>query len=79
MINYVYAFICSVIFYVLIQYYINNYSSDDQKQVLNFGNNKILLFIGILFNKLYIAIVIAVPADGPSLETAPSGQCIWRP
>ena len=48
MINYVYAFICSVIFYVLIQYYINNYSSDDQKQVLNFGNNKILLFIGIL-------------------------------
>ena len=48
MINYVYAFICSVIFYVLIQYYINNYSSDDQKQLLNSGNNKIILFIVIL-------------------------------
>ena len=48
MINYVYAFICSVIFYVLIQYYINNYCSDDHKHLFNSGNNKILLFIIIL-------------------------------
>ena len=28
----------------------------------------------LLFNKLYMAVVIAVPAEGPSLGTAPSGQ-----
>jgi len=48
MINYVYAFICSVIFYVLIQYYVNNYCSDDQKYLFNSGYNKIILFIVIL-------------------------------
>ena len=48
MINYVYAFICAVIFYVLIQYYVNNYCSDDQKYLFNSGYNKIILFIGIL-------------------------------
>ena len=31
-------------------------------------------FIFLLFNKLYIATVIATPADGPSFEIAPSGQ-----
>ena len=31
-------------------------------------------FITLLFYKLYIAVVIAVPAEGPSFGTAPSGQ-----
>ena len=38
----------------------------------------IAIVFGIFFwiNKLYIAVVIAAPADGPSFEIAPSGQCI---
>ena len=36
----------------------------------------ILFLIFLLLIRLYKAIVIAVPADGPSFGTAPSGQCI---
>ena len=35
--------------------------------------------INFLFNKLKIAIVIAVPADGPSFDILPSGQWICNP
>ena len=48
MINYVYAFICSIIFYAIIHYYVTNYCSDDKKELLNSTNNKIALFVCIL-------------------------------
>jgi hypothetical protein len=38
-----------------------------------------VFFIFFSLNKLYIAVVIAVPADGPSFDTAPSGQWICNP
>ena len=39
----------------------------------------ILFFICNSLNKLYIAHVIAAPADGPSFDIAPSGQCMCNP
>ena len=45
-------------------------------ELIQAGIIAIVLSIGLLINKEYIAIAIAHPALGPSIGVAPSGQCI---
>jgi hypothetical protein len=46
--NYVYSFVIAVVIFGVIQYYVNNYCSDEQKELLDKSFNKILLFCGLL-------------------------------
>lgn len=46
MIYYIYAVFISIVLFLIIQYYVNTYGTENQKQILNRGNNKTYLCVG---------------------------------
>ena len=48
MFNYILTAVISCVLFLIVQYYINNYASETNKNTFNSGNNKIFIFGGLI-------------------------------
>jgi len=48
MFNYILTAVISCVLFLIVQYYINNYASETQKNTFNSGSNKIFIFGGLI-------------------------------
>ena len=48
MFNYILTAVISCVLFLIVQYYINNYTSETNKNTFNSGNNKIFIFGGLI-------------------------------
>ena len=66
--NYIYAFVLAVVIFGMLQYYVNNYVSDEYKSLFNKDYYKIYIFCGLLLLSYGIVYFISTKFDLNSLN-----------